>query len=297
MSETTKSNEIVEMLESKLGYNFRIRELPPNLRAKLKRLERDLESLRTKNQDHESEVTSSDRQKRIEEQNIAAKYFAEVRDLEYRKMKLTEWRSIDTLLTIIGVASVFALIFIAFIPVTIAYALGFNYGVVLVIGLILGALFIACPFIVPFKIRNAIQRGKNERAEKIVQAKRNELENQKSHDLSLLHARYDELQRQQSPLLEAKGKEMESLKRKFENDLNQTAFEIDSALNAIFQTKMDFGLLRSIIRNRGVIIEKISCPFCGGKIQLPDAGHVVRCTYCDRDVYAADILKDLNLSR
>ena len=297
MHEDVKPNAIVEMLESRLGYNFAVRELPPSLRARLKSLERDLGSLRAKSSGHEFEITSLDRQKKAEEENILNKYYAELRKVEYQKSELTKWRSADTFFQIIGVVAALFIIIIAFIPVMIAYMYGLDYGVVLVISFILGGLLLISPFIVPIRIRQTIQHRKDKRAEEEVQGKRNEIENQQNHDTNILNARYDGLRRQQSAVLEAKKTEIESLKKKFETDLNQTASEIDSALNVIFQARMDFGLLRTIIRNRGVIIEKILCPFCGGKIELPETGHVTKCEYCDRDVYAVDLFRELDSSR
>jgi DNA-directed RNA polymerase subunit RPC12/RpoP len=91
----------------------------------------------------------------------------------------------------------------------------------------------------------------------------------------------------------AQEQKVKPLREKFERDLSQLCSEINSTLSIVFQGRMDFGLLRSIMRSRGIVIERIECPYCGGSINLPETGHVTQCSYCGRKVYVADVFKEL----
>lgn len=134
------------------------------------------------------------------------------------------------------------------------------------------------------KVKNEIERLEDE-------ARR--VENERIAALSNWEREYAKLREQLLRELDAKREELSRLEEEFSRDLRQTALEIDSALNAIFQARMDFPLLRSILESRGLIIEKIACPNCGGNIELPESGHVVKCPYCNQNIYAVDVLKEI----
>lgn len=62
------------------------------------------------------------------------------------------------------------------------------------------------------------------------------------------------------------------------------------------QVVIDFSFLKSAAEKGGIILTTVSCPYCGGRVELPKAGDTLRCVYCNKLVYATDIfakLKDL----
>ena len=62
------------------------------------------------------------------------------------------------------------------------------------------------------------------------------------------------------------------------------------------QVIMDFSFLKSFAKKGGIILNTISCPNCNGVVDLPASGNILKCNYCQRQIYATDIfekMKDL----
>lgn len=62
------------------------------------------------------------------------------------------------------------------------------------------------------------------------------------------------------------------------------------------QLVVDFSFLKSIAEKGGLLLTTVSCPHCGGQVELPKSGEFCKCNYCGKQVYAIDIfdkMKDL----
>lgn len=62
------------------------------------------------------------------------------------------------------------------------------------------------------------------------------------------------------------------------------------------QVVLDFSFLRSVAEKGGIILTTISCPYCGGFVDMPASGQTFQCKYCQRQIYATDVfskIKDL----
>jgi hypothetical protein len=55
------------------------------------------------------------------------------------------------------------------------------------------------------------------------------------------------------------------------------------------QITVDFAQLIEKIAEKGLILKTIECPKCGGKIEVPTSGNVVKCVNCGKDFYAIDV--------
>jgi hypothetical protein len=251
-----------ELIEERLGYSFKLEEIPPKLRARLLKLENDWPDLIEKNSSYHKFEEELLRQKREVE--------AKIKDIDHElenppKVKLS--LGCGTLSIVAGI----------FFLITAALLIG-GPGWSTSIGLsVLAAILIILPVI------TFISR-KKEYKEDLLEEKSKAL---KSLDEN------KKLEKEQEPVLKSHKEEIISLIKNFNKDLVSLSNDINDSLNAIFQGKMDFGLIRSTMKTKGLIIEKIECPFCGGDIVLPETGHVTKCEHCGRNVYAADILKEL----
>ncbi|MEM2021921.1 MAG: hypothetical protein QXP80_06825 [Zestosphaera sp.] len=273
------AEEIKRMIEEKLGYSFKLWELPPSLRAKINDLAKDLYALDKMEREYYTRRSDLEDYMRKRKEEVERRYDQEIRDCEAEIEKLR-------LSKIVGSAFGSLLVFIIiFIPISLVVLAGVTSGrptetqaiIAFVIPLTLGLILF-----IGDTVSNVNKRRRYERKVK-------ELKNRKIDDLSTLEREYSELRERQDVILERVRREIDSLEQKFKADLSQVSLEVDSALNAIFQTKMDFSFLRS----KGLIIEKIACPHCGGEIKLPESGHVTQCRYCGRSVYAVDVFKEL----
>ena len=64
----------------------------------------------------------------------------------------------------------------------------------------------------------------------------------------------------------------------------------------IKEVKIDFSALKSMIEEKGLLLKVLECPNCGGKVEAPEAGNIIQCRHCGKDIFAVDIfekLKDL----
>jgi len=52
---------------------------------------------------------------------------------------------------------------------------------------------------------------------------------------------------------------------------------------------VDFNNLIAQLKDRGIILQSIECPKCGGKISLPKTGNITTCTYCGSQISAIDV--------
>ncbi len=58
-----------------------------------------------------------------------------------------------------------------------------------------------------------------------------------------------------------------------------------------YQVTIDFTTLYSQLQNKGIILQTIECPSCGGKLDYPKEGSVLTCRYCGALVSAIDIFE------
>jgi len=105
--------------------------------------------------------------------------------------------------------------------------------------------------------------------------------------------------------LDSKREEVESLWSTIESHVDDLAKEVESELSAIQEAKVrptvrhiviDFAKIIEAARGRGIILDKVECPHCGGAITLPASGERIKCQYCGKTVYATSIfdkLKDI----
>jgi hypothetical protein len=59
------------------------------------------------------------------------------------------------------------------------------------------------------------------------------------------------------------------------------------------QVVIDFSFLKSAAERGGLVLTTISCPYCGGRVELPKSGSVCKCNHCGREVYATDIFEKI----
>jgi len=58
-----------------------------------------------------------------------------------------------------------------------------------------------------------------------------------------------------------------------------------------YKVVIDFAQLAKRFGDKGLMLQVIECPYCGGKIDVPQAGNFVQCKYCGKSVYAIDIFE------
>jgi len=262
------------LIEKRLGYSFKLEELPPNLRARLVKLENARSNLEEKVMRYYDEVVKGRQQRISMETNIRTKIEDINRQLENPtavKPANVGWAvGCGTFLLLISVLFIFA-------PYSDRYAAAISF-------LILGALFLV-PSIYSYL---HVYLKKDEYKRKLLEEKSKALKSLDEYKKS-----EKEQEQKQETALKPYKNEIISLIRNFNKDLASLSNDIDTSLSVIFQGKMDFGLIRSTMKAKGLVIEKIECPYCGGPITLPKTGHVVKCPHCGNDVYAADVLKEL----
>jgi hypothetical protein len=234
------------MLEERLGYKFSMTELPPSLRAKYAVLEKEYADLEGKRIELQREP---DLLKRM----IDEKYSREYDSIIRRKMEeLDEARKRSEMLKkryrilsfILGALGFFCGIFItALIGTAILFSLGpsasaSTWNTIIVGGSLLG-FFTICPLCaitfarIPGRFASKQELRVKEKEEELNKIK-SDIENRKESELRA------ELE-QRLPVLK---EELDSFEKKFEADLNQMAFEINSTLSAIFQSKIEAESMR-----------------------------------------------------
>jgi len=61
----------------------------------------------------------------------------------------------------------------------------------------------------------------------------------------------------------------------------------------VVQVSIDYSTLRSLLTQKGFVLEAVKCPVCGGSLSVPDKGNITTCQYCKSTVYASDIFERL----
>jgi len=59
------------------------------------------------------------------------------------------------------------------------------------------------------------------------------------------------------------------------------------------QVVVDFSFLKSVAEKGGIVLTTVSCPSCGGQVELPKSGNLAECKYCGKQVYATDIFEKI----
>ena len=105
--------------------------------------------------------------------------------------------------------------------------------------------------------------------------------------------------------LARKREDVATLWSAIEGRVDELAKEVESELSAVQEAKVrptvrhvviDFARIIEAARGRGIILDKVECPHCGGAITLPASGERIKCQYCGKTVYATSIfdkLKDI----
>jgi len=75
-------------------------------------------------------------------------------------------------------------------------------------------------------------------------------------------------------------------------DARQEEIEKEKAKERV-QIVADFSFLKSIMEKGGIVLQTISCPFCGASVPIPETGNVFKCNYCNKDIYATDVFKKI----
>ncbi|NHJ14234.1 MAG: hypothetical protein EAX95_11190 [Candidatus Thorarchaeota archaeon] len=58
-----------------------------------------------------------------------------------------------------------------------------------------------------------------------------------------------------------------------------------------YQVVIDFTSLYSQLENKGIVLQTIECPSCGGNLDYPETGSIMQCKYCQSTVSAVDIFE------
>lgn len=138
------------------------------------------------------------------------------------------------------------------------------------------------------------EMGKAKREGKEIKGRLIELEEEMRQALSDLEARFMELKNQWPEMVKSQSEKVKSLRERFNENLRQLASGIDRSIKSIFEVKRDYEHLRLLLKTRGLIIERVACPHCGGSLKLPESGYFVKCPYCGENIYAVDVLKLLD---
>jgi ribosomal protein S27AE len=99
-----------------------------------------------------------------------------------------------------------------------------------------------------------------------------------------------------------KRRNVASLWSTIESRVDELAKEVESELWAVQEAKVrptvrhvviDFARIIEAARGRGIILDKVECPHCGGIIAIPASGEQFKCEYCGKTVYATSIFDKL----
>ncbi len=58
-----------------------------------------------------------------------------------------------------------------------------------------------------------------------------------------------------------------------------------------YHVTIDFNSLISQLKNKGIVLQKIDCPSCGGDLELPESGDSIVCKFCSSTVHATDVFE------
>jgi hypothetical protein len=272
-------SDIKELIEAYLGYRFKLEELPPHLRAKIRKLEEEYNILKREKYLYEGYKREAEANLQEHLRKISELYDKKISEAYSRlNMKKPEWGLL--------IGSFLWLCFGIFVVWVVTVGYGAPPGPTFTFIWFWGPFlfFLGCLLHTILKL---IERS----------GIKGEIEDLKKEKEEALRRGTDEYRLKVLPELEARvqaqERRVELLEKEFWRNLSQLCSEINLTLSIVFQGRMDFGLLHSIIKSRGIVIEKIECPYCGGLLNLPETGHVTKCPYCGRDVYVADIFKEL----
>ncbi|MGD0318637.1 MAG: hypothetical protein ABSB56_02935 [Nitrososphaerales archaeon] len=76
-------------------------------------------------------------------------------------------------------------------------------------------------------------------------------------------------------------------------ELRSQADHRERLRSACVQIVFDFSMIRDYLDKGGLLVSAVKCPQCGGAVDLPKEGNLVKCRYCGSAVYAQDILQRL----
>jgi hypothetical protein len=76
-------------------------------------------------------------------------------------------------------------------------------------------------------------------------------------------------------------------KRMLEVLISQRKIDMEKEKKVVNVT-LDLSFLRPLAE-KGVVLKDFSCPYCGGKLEVPTSGRFFECKYCGRKVYAIDV--------
>ena len=58
-----------------------------------------------------------------------------------------------------------------------------------------------------------------------------------------------------------------------------------------YKVVIDFAQLTSKLGEKGLALQVIECPHCGGKVDMPKDGNVAKCKSCGNNIHAVDIFE------
>lgn len=56
-----------------------------------------------------------------------------------------------------------------------------------------------------------------------------------------------------------------------------------------YKIDVDFSSLRKAIEEKGLTLQVIECPSCGGKVKVPESGKMFECEYCHKNILATGV--------
>jgi len=277
-------DEIKRLIEEKLGYKFKLEELPPHLRAKIRELEEERNTILREShlyQEYKREVENGIQEHLRKIYQLYDKEIVEARSRmpDFNTEKL--WLGTSFAALCLGVITLLLDHYLYGNPISMTRIMttGVFWFTVVPFLVILALL---ASILWKIEIRARIKKEIMNLKEKKEEALRQATEEYDSKILPKLEAH-----------LHTQEQKVKLLQEKFERDLSRLCSEINLTLSIIFKGRMDFGLLRSIMKSKGIIIERIDCPYCGASVNLPETGHVTQCSYCGRNVYVADVFREL----
>jgi len=95
------------------------------------------------------------------------------------------------------------------------------------------------------------------------------------------------------PIINEKENEMRNMLDLLIHQRRTTLEEEEKERGKKAQVLIDFSFLRSKIEKGGLLLTEISCPYCGGRVNLPETGNICKCSHCQREMYAVDIFEKI----
>jgi len=57
----------------------------------------------------------------------------------------------------------------------------------------------------------------------------------------------------------------------------------------VVEVKVDFAEIIRAAQGKGVILDMLKCPSCGGSVSMPKSGQLVKCSYCGSEITATSV--------